>query len=192
MSYNKSYSKNSTNYRYTLTFKTTWATHSQVQEIASQTGNGVSDTCRNLLDLGIDSHNEKNPSARDKPKIRLFSDLKNVNEQRHILNALGQLKGELKYNEFQAHCLALHVDPTDVDEISPPGGGKSDRLAAFLRVLFTDRPTGLPVNRVLEIAKREGFGENMTRDVARKLGFPHVWETSNGTRTSFWKSPPDW
>jgi len=190
--YDKSYSNKSLNYRYNLAFKTTLETHSQVQEIASQSGNSMSDTCRNLLDLGIESHNEKNPSARDKPKIRLFSDLRKVRDREHILNTLAQLKGELKYNEFQAHCSRLGIDPTDVDEISPPGGGKSDRLAAFLRVLFTDRPTGLPVNRVLEIAKREGFGENMTRDVARKLGFPHVWETSNGTRTSFWKSPPDW
>ena len=190
--YDKSYSNKSLNYRYNLAFKTTLETHSQVQEIASQSGNSMSDTCRNLLDLGIESHNEKNPSARDKPKIRLFADLKKVNEREHILNTLAQLKGVLKYNEFQALCSRLGIDPADVDEISSPRGGKSERLTAFLRVLFTDRPQGLSVNRVIEIAKREGFGENMTREEARKSTAAPDKESSYGTRTSFWKSPPDW
>lgn len=189
--FEKSYSNRSTNYRFTLTFKTTYEQHTQIQEIASQTGNSMSDTCRNLLDLGIESK-QKSPSAREKPKIRLFSALRKVRDREHILNGLAQLKGELEDNEFQAHCRELGVNPADVDEVSSPRGGKSERLAAFLRVLFTDRPHGLSVNRVIEIAKREGFGENMTREVARKLEFLHVWETPNGTRTSFWKSPPDW
>ena len=67
------------------------------------------------------------------------------------------------------------------------GTRKRDRARAFLRVLFHERPNGLPVNDVIDFAKEEGFGENMTRDSAGKVGLNQEWETIDGNRISLWK-----
>jgi hypothetical protein len=63
---------------------------------------------------------------------------------------------------------------------------KIEQASAFLRVLFNDRPDGLPVNRVLEIAAFEGFREKTTRQAASQNSLLQIWRTVEDKRTAFW------
>ena len=192
-SFNRSYSSNSRTHRYTLTFKTTWEQHTQVQDVATQSGDSMADACRELLALGLVSYYSKNVPEFDKPKIQVFRELERVRERQYMLEALGSLKSELEDDDFNAYCASLGFSPEDVEAKIPLGGGqtKADRCQAFLRVLFADRPDGLPGTRVLEIAAHEGFGLNLTRQVAGDLGIRFQATNTAGGRVYIWRPPKD-
>ena len=69
--------ENKSIYRYTLTFKTSWELHTAVQEVASQKGNNISDTCRDLLAIGIENYN-KEPGQFERHRLRLYRDIRKV------------------------------------------------------------------------------------------------------------------
>jgi hypothetical protein len=186
--YDDSYASNPKTHRYNITFKTTWAQHTQVQDVATESGQSMADACRELLTLGLVGHYSKNIPEFEKPKIRVLRELGRVRERQHLLEALASLKSELEDDDFNAYCASLGFSPEDVEAKIPLGGRqtKADRCQAFLRVLFTDRPNGLPVNDVLEFAQSEGFGVNLTREVAKEIGLKQKWITTDVDRVSMW------
>jgi hypothetical protein len=187
--FNHSYSSHQRTHRYTLTFKTTWEQHTQVQDVATQSGESMADACRELLALGLVSYHSKIVPEIEMPKIRVLRELERVNERQHLLEALASLRTELEEEDFKAYCRSLGFEPEDVDEKFPPGGKrtKEERCRAFLRVLFTDRPDGLPGTRVLEIAAQEGFGQNITREVASQIGIKFQATSTEEGRVYIWK-----
>jgi hypothetical protein len=171
--YNDSYhNPQSANNKYTLTFKVPWEQHTQVQEVASKSGQNMADTCRQLLELGLADYNSREVTQEDRPKLQLFKEAARVRELQHLIQLLAEVKNELCEEDFQRYCQSLGIDPAEVEDVAIPRGKitKKERCCSFLRVLFTDRPEGLPANRVLEIAEREGFGQGLTRDVADEIG----------------------
>jgi hypothetical protein len=187
--FNRSYSSHPATHRYTLTFKTTWEQHTQVQDVATESGQSMADACRELLGLGLVSHHSKNVTEFEKPKVRFLRELERVHERQHLLEALASVRGELDDEDFKSYCRLLGFEPGDVDEKFPPGGKrtKEERCQAFLRVLFTDRPDGLPGTRVLEIAAQEGFGQNLTREVASQMSIKFQATSTEEGRVYIWK-----
>jgi hypothetical protein len=190
--YNDSYrNQSSSMYRWTLSFKVSMDQHTQVQEIVSKTGQDISIICRNLIDLGLANYNNRYVADEDKPLMQLFEEAKRVRKLRHIIQVLAEVKDEISPEDYERYCHSLGIDPKEVEDAAIPRGKvtKRDRCCSFLRVLFTDRPQGLPANRVLEIAAREGFGKNLVYEAATCLGIRfQVTETNQG-RMSLWIPP---
>jgi hypothetical protein len=186
-----SYEAHPETHRYSIVFKTTWQQHTQIQDIATQNGENMADTCRELLTLGLASYRNKFVPDSEKPKVTLLRNLEQVRERQRLLAALSELRADLSEDAFLSYCRALGFEPGEVDEIPPHRGGekKESRCSAFLRVLFTDRPEGLPAKRVLEIAAQEGFGENLTRKVASDMGFRFQPVSTPDSRSYVWKPP---
>lgn len=189
--FEKSYSQPVSNNWRTVTFTIPFELHLQLQEIVSKEGKKVTRVLLELLTEAIEARNTKEPNRFEKPTDRLYADLKKVRERREILHLLAEIKGDVSEEDFTIRCHSLGFESSDVEEIAPHRGGskKRDRCKAFLRVLFVDRPEGLPVSRVLETAESEGFGRDMTRDVAHESGYIPEWGMVNGKRISFWKFP---
>jgi hypothetical protein len=190
--YNDSYrNQSSSMYRWTLTFKVSLDQHTQIQEVESRTGQDISTTCRDLIDLGLANYNNKYVADEDKPIIQLFEEAKRVRKLKHIIQVLAEVKDEISLEEYERYCHSLGVDTKEVEDVVIPKGrtSKRDRCCSFLRVLFTDRPQGLLANRVLEIASGEGFGQNLVYESATQLGIRfQATETDHG-RVYLWIPP---
>jgi hypothetical protein len=181
----------SANYRYTLTFKTTWEQHTLVQEVASKTGKNIADTCRDLIELGLAHYNHRELNQEDWSRLQLFAEAKRVRDLQHLIQILAEIKTEISVDEFQKYCTTFGIDPTEVDNVPATSRKvtKRERCLSFLRVLFYDRPEGLPANRVLDIAELEGLGKNLTRKVAAEMGIRfQPTETKEG-RIYLWIPP---
>lgn len=189
--FNKSFKSNPSDFRYTISFKASWMQHNQLLEYSTKTGMNISEACREIFDAGLDKINEIAGNRLDKAKVHLFGKAKEVREHKHLLQTLAELQSSLSQGEFETHCQELGIDPLEVENETPPGGvnTKDERAKAFLRVLFTDRPEGLPAKRVLEIAAQEGFGQNLTRHAANQMGIRFVSVNTLEGRVYIWKPP---
>jgi hypothetical protein len=158
--------------RYTQSFKVPSDVHNLLLELASRQGKDVNVFSRELLLLGISEHLQGDISLEDIPRVRLYKELARVRKLQEDIQALATIKDEVSQEEFHQYCLSLGIDPAEVDCVGLPNRKitKDERARSLLRVLFTDRPEGLPANRVLEISAREGFGENLTRKAATEMG----------------------
>jgi len=190
--FNNSYNNSpAANYKCNLSFKVTWETHSQIQEIATEAGQNITITCRDLIELGLANYNRRHVNDEDKPKIKVIEAAKRVRELHHWIQVLADIKDEISIEEFQNYCHSLGIDPAEVEDVAPLHGKitKRDRCCSFLRVLFTDRPEGLPATRVLEISAREGFGQNLVYESATEIGIRFQPTDTNEGRIYIWISP---
>lgn len=186
-SYKTTYSQDNRDRRYTLTFKVNWSLHTQVLELASKRGVAVSEMGHILLDAGIEFFMQREKDPNVDPKAKIFQRLSQVHNRSNLLDSLAQIRASTPEIEFNKLCRENEIDPDEVDDSSANSSTtKDDRCYAFLRVLFTDRPEGLPANRVLEIAEEEGFGRRMTRINAQKLGIRIQRQCSPTGQLSMW------
>jgi hypothetical protein len=189
--FDKSYSQQATNNWRTVTFTIPYELHLQLLEIVSGNGRQVTAVLRELLAEAVQSRNASSPQKALKPTDKLFADLHRVRERRLLLNMLAEIKGDLSEEDFKYRCQSLGFVPSDVNEIAPQcgAGKKKDRLKAFLRILFYDRD-GLPMSKVLALGELEGFGRDMTYDVAHECGYFAERCMVDGKGISILKPPP--
>jgi hypothetical protein len=194
MTYNDVFSQDDKRRRYNIAFKTSWEIHSLVQEIVSATGQSFQAVCESLLSSGIEAHYETDSSNKNYSAARtLMKELRRVTKIRNIRQSLREIKGETENSKFISLCRSFGIDPDSIEATDPSvPNSKLIRCESFLKVLFTARPEGLLVNLVIEIGKREDFGEKTVRKAAEKVGLIQDWVTNEEGRKSFWFPPEGW
>jgi hypothetical protein len=183
--------KQVTELKYNVSFKTTWTQHTLLQEIASKQGKDITTTARELLDMGIDVWSKNDQTKAYSPKVQLAHEVNKTREKDNIRAMLREVRWSSNPKKFNELCQLNGEDPKDYQDIPQPEKAKTqpEKAQRFLRILFSDRPDGLPMTRVIELAAEENLGSNLIRSTAKAMGRSSKRESRNGKQVSVLRIP---
>jgi hypothetical protein len=156
-----------------------------IDEIASTKGMNINQVALMLIEMGLEYYQKWEADYVPSKQMAIYRELRKIRLENDYNQALAEIKQNCTDQEFQEFIQKNGINTIDLDEYGTTETKSTKRMRAqnFIRILFTDRPEGLPSTRFLYLAQQEGFGEKMVYEEAKKLGIEPVKIGDNW----FWK-----